>query len=145
MPSEMCHLAGQDLRAAELMLAEPDDFAPRIAAYHVQQCIEKCIKQALRLYGVNYTKTHRILDLIDMLPDGQRVFSAEVLERLEISGNRIADWEAKTRYASGYLVKRSTVQQGIDLARLVLSELKAFECTLPQRDENTGIDLMVLE
>lgn len=136
MPSEMYRLAAFDLKNAKWNMTQADDIAPRFAAYHVQQCVEKTLKQALRLYGVNYTKTHAILELVDMLPDTQEIFSQSVLDLIELRGSRLTDWSAKSRYAEGYMVKRSTVEQAIELAELALSELQTYESALPTLPDN---------
>ncbi len=135
MLSEMYRLAAFDLKTAKWNMAQPDDVAPRFAAYHVQQCVEKILKQALRLYGVNYTKTHSILELVDMLPDTQEIFSQTVLDLIELRGSRLTDWSAKSRYAEGYMVKRTTIEQAIELAELALSELQAYESSMPTAPE----------
>ena len=61
--------AKSDLRAAKFNLGGDDDYDLLIAAYHVQQAVEKTLKLALKELGVPYTKTRRIEDLLSRLPD----------------------------------------------------------------------------
>lgn len=48
--------AKSDLRVAKLVLGSDDDYDLLIAAYHVQQAVEKTLKLALKELGVPYTK-----------------------------------------------------------------------------------------
>ena len=45
----------------------PDEMFLNIAAYHLQQCVEKTLKGALECVGVTVPNTHRIPKLLQMV------------------------------------------------------------------------------
>jgi HEPN domain-containing protein len=57
--------ARQDMRMAELALAEG---IFNQACFHAQQCVEKAIKGWLEQQGRRPPRTHRMADLLTMLP-----------------------------------------------------------------------------
>jgi len=61
--------AEDDLRAAELILAAGDDGPSDAAAYHAQQCVEKCLKALFVRRGVDCPRTHDIAMLVALLSE----------------------------------------------------------------------------
>lgn len=119
--------AKSDLRVAKLVLGSDDDYDLLIAAYHVQQAVEKTLKLTLKELGVPYTKTRRIEDLLSRLPDNQNLLGEEWLDWLETNSATFCDWESKTRYVEGYSVtRRHVLRLYNDSVRLVAE----FERTL---------------
>ena len=59
--------ARQDLRMAELALGEP---IYNQVCFHAQQCVEKAIKGWLHSQGQQPPRTHRLADLLPLLPSG---------------------------------------------------------------------------
>lgn len=58
--------AARDLKAAKIMVGHGVQFKNEIA-FHVQQCIEKCLKGYLVFHNVRAPKTHKIEDLAKFL------------------------------------------------------------------------------
>lgn len=106
MKRELMELGRWDLQNAKWNLNESDDIAPRFAAYHIQQAVEKVVKCVLKELGVSYTKTHRINDLLARLPDGQDILSEEWIDWLEENAATLYEWESNARYTEGYTVSR---------------------------------------
>lgn len=119
MKREFMELARWDLQGAKWSLGESDDVAPRFAAYHIQQSVEKVLKCCLKEMGLSYTKTHRISDLVARLPQEQDLISPSWLEWLRRNAATLYEWESNARYTEGYLVERK-------FASDVLREATAF-------------------
>lgn len=103
-------IAWSDLKGAQWALGEPDDAFPQFAAYHIQQSVEKIVKCCLKELGVNYTKTHRISDLVARLPEGQTLIAPEWAEWLRRNAATLYEWESGTRYVDDYFVERKFAQ-----------------------------------
>ena len=58
--------ARQDLRMAELALADP---IYNQVCFHAQQCVEKVLKAILEANGRLPPRTHKLADLINLLPE----------------------------------------------------------------------------
>lgn len=73
--------AGQDLQMAELALQEG---IYNQVCFHSQQCVEKCIKGILANLDKTLPRTHSIVDLLRLLPEGFFSSSREELSQLDI-------------------------------------------------------------
>ena len=82
MPGTLIKIAQSDLRMANFAISTGDECDLRMAAYHIQQAVEKALKQILEDYGVSYTKTHKLYRLSALLPDSQAVPSRDPLALL---------------------------------------------------------------
>jgi HEPN domain-containing protein len=60
------HFAGEDLRVAELAMV---DGLYNQVCFHAQQCVEKSLKGWLAHRGENVPRTHRMADLLNLLPN----------------------------------------------------------------------------
>lgn len=116
--------AKSDLRTAKFNLGGDDDYDLLIAAYHIQQAIEKTLKLILKELGISYTKTHRIEDLMSRLPDSQDLLNEDWLDWLETNSSTLYDWESKTRYIEGYSVTRRHVLRMYNDAVRFVAELE---------------------
>lgn len=125
MKRDLLNKARWDLQNALWNLSQADDVAPSYAAYHVSQSVEKILKVCLKEYGVNYTKTHRIEDLLVLLPEGQSLIAPEYLDWLEDQAVTLYDWESKTRYVEDYIVTRRHVQRVYDGAQRLYTSIVA--------------------
>jgi len=58
----------RDMKNVDLVMPtlSTDEALWDIAAYHTQQAIEKLLKAILELKGMEYRKTHNLLDLISV-------------------------------------------------------------------------------
>jgi HEPN domain-containing protein len=114
--------ARQDLRVAELALSE--DIFNQVC-FHAQQCVEKAIKGWLEQQGRMLPGTHRIADLLVLLPSdlmGDLSNSLRLLDRFYIL----------TRYPDalpGMLAEgmpgHSDALEALDLARRALERVES--------------------
>ncbi len=92
-PSEVprwLRYAREDLETAELILEHGQ--VPRSACFNAQQCAEKGLKAALICFQTPFSKTHELLTLRRLLPDGFEIgASDEALVRL-------SRWAVDSRY-----------------------------------------------
>jgi HEPN domain-containing protein len=68
MPRQLLALAERDYQAA-LILARAENPQKDAAGFHLQQCVEKCLKAWLALRGTDYPKTHDVSLLLGLLED----------------------------------------------------------------------------
>lgn len=60
--------AEQDAVAARKLAGEPD-IADEIVGFHAQQAVEELMKAVLTAHGIDYRRTHDLVELIDLLRD----------------------------------------------------------------------------
>jgi HEPN domain-containing protein len=79
----MLRNADRDIKAFLILIAskEADEIT---ICFHAQQAIEKCLKAVLIKLGVNYRKTHDLLELATLIKDRslELPYSPEELSRL---------------------------------------------------------------
>ena len=88
---EWLAFAEEDLRMARLALGEGIE---NQVCFHAQQCAEKCLKALLTREGALIPRTHRIVDLWQLLPDAIRAQFADLQDALQ----ELDDYYAPTRY-----------------------------------------------
>jgi len=62
--------AESDLRLAALDIDSKDEYDTCLVAFHIQQAVEKILKVCLKEFGIDYTKTHKIEELLALLLEG---------------------------------------------------------------------------
>ena len=86
-----------------------DDAYLDIACFETQQAIEFLLKAILLEEGVEYGKTHHIVQLLELvLGTG---FTFEKQDVLELLSDTITDWEESSRYGKGIRTTVQTVQR----------------------------------
>ncbi|MCD8134149.1 MAG: HEPN domain-containing protein [Clostridiales bacterium] len=100
-----------------------DELLDDMAAYHVQQGIEKALKHVLKsICGLDETykgyRTHDIMALINIIQDNSNM---KIPERLINAAIDITSWEARSRYNDSPISVRSEINEAIDM----YDELKA--------------------
>ena len=120
--------ARQDLRVAELAFAEG---IFNQVCFHAQQCAEKAIKGWLEEQGQAPPRTHRMADLLMLLP-------ADLMDQLDDALRLLDRFYIPTRYPDalpGMLPEgvpgQADAQEALDLAR---QALKRVEQTLYSDD-----------
>jgi HEPN domain-containing protein len=110
--------AREDLRVAELALAEG---LYNQVCFHAQQCAEKAIKASLTGQEHTVPRTHRMADLLALLPPG-------VIGELADSLRLLDRFYILTRYPDAFpgalhegLPDQRDAQEALDLARRALS------------------------
>lgn len=94
-----------------------DELLNDMAAYHVQQSIEKVLKYALHsICGLDETyrgyRTHDIMTLINIVSDHS---DFSVPERLINAANDITGWEAHSRYDDSPVSVRDDIAEAISM------------------------------
>lgn len=64
-------LAERDLRTFRILAASPDADDAALG-FHAQQAIEKCLKSVLIRHGIEFRKTHDLVELLDLIADRGR-------------------------------------------------------------------------
>ena len=89
----------------------PDEMFLNIAAYHLQQCVEKTLKGALECVGVTVPNTHRIPKLLQMvIHNGANV---KVTEWVDDHAEMLSEWEAQSRYNMDFTVEKRKIDRAI--------------------------------
>ena len=136
--------AKSDIKLSHMLLNSDDDYDLLLAAYHVQQAAEKLLKSCLKELGINYTKTHDISSLLNLLPENQDYFESQDLVRFYEKAPLLSEWESKARYVAGYLVRYFIVK---DLCDFVSNYIKSVEEKFTEIDklnnEKSNIDSSV--
>ncbi len=127
MPGTLIKIAQSDLRMANFAISTGDECDLRMAAYHIQQAVEKALKQILEDYGVSYTKTHKLYRLSALLPDSQAVLSRDLLALLKPGLYVLTVWESESRYNTEFAASREEVLEMFSLAQAVLEAYALFE------------------
>ncbi|MCD8067666.1 MAG: HEPN domain-containing protein [Lachnospiraceae bacterium] len=94
-----------------------DELLNDMAAYHVQQGIEKALKHVLRtICGLDETyrgyRTHDIMTLINIVTDHS---DFPIAERLMDAANDITGWEARSRYDDSPISVRNDIVEAIEM------------------------------
>jgi HEPN domain-containing protein len=95
--------AKADLKICGLILSSyEDDLSINLAAYHLQQAVEKALKFRINSWGEIYPLTHNIGQLTGMLLK----LNDSPPEWLEEEADRITEYELKTRCVMGYITSK---------------------------------------
>ncbi len=122
--------AMDDITAARLLLSPAsnptnDEGLFDLAAYHIQQGIEKALKHLLHdHYGMDDTtrkfRTHDLAALI-FLVEG---YGFQVSNGLKRRASDISDWETNSRYGGNLLIEKREMEEAITLFYELISQIK---------------------
>ena len=117
MSDTLLDLAKTNLNVAKKLysMKDDDDRMLNIVAYHLQQFFELFLKHGLELSGVKYPKTHDIMSLLELMPEGK----FDIL--LPWCGT-ITEMESKTRYVKNYRMSQRIIEQLLPIADALLKE-----------------------
>lgn len=116
---EWVEKAENDLRAAAQILELGADAPTDAACFHAQQCVEKYLKAALVLNGIDFQKVHDVHVLVERLPLDARP-ALDVVER-----RRLTDYATSTRSPGDYEeIGLAEARAAVRLARRVRRELR---------------------
>ena len=120
-----------DYQTARMIWERPynDEMILNIAAYHLQQAVEKVLKGALECVGVTVPNTHKITKLIDMVYDNGA--NLTITDWLDDHSEMLSEWEVETRYNMDFLVEKRKLDRAI-------KEIQIFLTTNGIQDELRG-------
>ena len=116
---EWVQKAENDLRNAAHTLKIARQCPTDTVCFHAQQCVEKYLKALLTWKAIEVPRTHRIQELIPLVPPEAR----PRLERHEQL--RLTDYATVTRYPGDYEpIEMSEAKAAVSLARRVRREVR---------------------
>jgi HEPN domain-containing protein len=79
---DLLQRAEADLKMSEIALSQAvsDEMFLDIAAYHLQQCIEKTLKYVLAQNGIEFKKTHEIDELCEQFDEDHLIYPSWVYD-----------------------------------------------------------------
>ena len=89
--------------------------------YHLQQCIEKCLKYILEKNGIQYQHTHDINDLsweVDQLNLDNIINN--ITGRIFVNATAYTSWETRARYFGKFRESESNVEDAIEICEDLL-------------------------
>lgn len=111
--------------------------------YHIQQCVEKCLKEILSLFEVSYKRYHDIDYLVDLLcdqilcvPDFKSTIEETtpellaIVEELKFYGESYTRWESETRYNFGFVSRDAKIRKGFEHGDALIGITKRLQDTL---------------
>lgn len=112
-----------DLRAAEILLADPEGEL-RIVVFQAQQAAEKALKAVLAAHDLPIPKVHELTELLDRLP-----IPAPVLDRGELG--LLSPWARQGRYGGDGLTRQEATAL-LGSARRTLAAAEALVVEAPE-------------
>ena len=116
---EWVQKAENDLRNATHTLNMTRECPTDTACFHAQQCVEKYIKALLVVAGIDFPRTHRVDELLALVPDSHRPrLSADEQDRL-------TEYATVTRYPGDYdPISRREARAAVSTARRVRRDVR---------------------
>lgn len=111
-------------------LKTDDEFTMNLVGYLLQQAAELSLKHFLETNGINYPRTHRIEELLAIVPDGYQDNFEDVAYFAEV----ITAWESKTRYIKNYFLEEKTIRKIMPLIKRMLDIIKELDFAEPTGD-----------
>lgn len=108
-----------------------DDGIINDVAYHLQQCVELCIKHTLELNNINYPKQHDINELLTLLPK----HSLFPFTKINAMADQITSLESDTRYIKGYRASLEIVKSVFLIAEDMLKQADNISALNPLKYE----------
>ena len=114
--------AKADLMSARLILSqnEQDELFTDIAAYHVQQGIEKLVKFVLAANGVKHKNTHDMAILHEQLEDADIKAPSWIGANIDV----LNSYATKTRYGTNIVATTKKITQLLGLAEEFMISLQ---------------------
>lgn len=117
-----------------------DEYLYDLAAYHIQQAVEKELKYILHdIYGEDDTerrfKTHNISSLLIMINEYDQDFINNHKDIVDIS-DQLTSWEASSRYGENIVSTREDINKAINCAKGLEEEIMVFQAIKKYSDRN---------
>ena len=107
--------AQHDYAVVQAMQKINDEEYLDVCCYHIQQAIEKLLKYAIEMRGVNYPHTHNIA----LLYTEYCKLGYEEVDNLELFAGTLTEWESSSRYKESFY---ATIKQ-LNIASNIFSQL----------------------
>jgi HEPN domain-containing protein len=113
--------ANADLAVAKLITAceKTDESQIDIAAYHLQQAVEKSLKFMLNSAGRSHPRTHDIYVLAQQLDRYKFAIPEWVMENADV----LNEYETRTRYGAQLVASRSKIEGLLGLVEGLINDL----------------------
>lgn len=120
-----------------------DEYFYDVAAYHIQQAIEKELKYILHnVYGMDDTlrsyRTHNISTLMIFLEKYDTDFIQKHQDLVDMT-DTITEWEASCRYGENIVSTRRDIEKAISIADHILKEIQTLD-RIDSREGFSDID-----
>jgi HEPN domain-containing protein len=114
--------ARADLSVAKMIMASEsaDETQIDIAAYHVQQAIEKSLKFMLNNAGRPHPRTHDIYVLSQQLEKYKFVVPEWILQNADV----LNEYDTRTRYGARLVASRAKVDDLLELTITLIDDLE---------------------
>lgn len=127
-----------DLEAASYLLRQDDDCHVDMAEYHIQQAIEKVLKEYISRCGVTPKRTHDISQLYFTAKGLGLELPQPLDSTLLLCASTLTEAEAISRYASSYLTVRKNVEAEFKLA------VDLFQILFPDDSTQGTLNIMTI-
>ncbi len=110
-----------------------DECMVDMAAFHVQQAIEKALKYLLQTEaGVDEeTKGYKTLDITFLIKWTEEVTAFTVPEKLKIMADTITEWESASQYGGSYASMVADIKKAITLYHELREKIVEYEAASP--------------
>jgi HEPN domain-containing protein len=116
---EWAEKADNDLRTAAHTLKIVRNCPTDTVCFHAQQCVEKYLKALLTLAGVESPRTHRIDQLLELVPPRVRPMLTEDEQ------DRLTEYATVTRYPGDYdPIPLAEARRAVALARRLRTDVR---------------------
>jgi HEPN domain-containing protein len=112
--------AENDLRNAEFVLEMPENCPTDTVCFHCQQCAEKYLKAVLTLHASQFSRTHDLVVLLNLLRDATEIAldaeQVQPLNRYSVEARYPGDWEP---------IEKREAASAVEMARRVREAVRA--------------------
>lgn len=122
----MCDLwekANNDFKVVKLIINSKDRALKGICCYHIQQCIEKCLKYVLDMKGIKYKYKHDLTPLVNTCLN----LGVRIPETIQDNIDTLTDWESSSRYDANFDAIDSDIEELIIGAEELLKNVKELD------------------
>lgn len=133
MNETLLDLSKRQYKTATLLYKEypSDDGIINDVAYHLQQCVELCIKYILDIENISYPWHHDIGELLRLVPP----YHFKPFKEISNISDEITSLETNTRYVQGYRASLEIVKTVFSLAQAMLQEVSNIQALTPEKGE----------
>jgi HEPN domain-containing protein len=125
--------AKTDLKISRLILSTyDDDLSVNLAAFHIQQSLEKAMKFRINMLGEIYPATHNLEHLIDILSKLGETIPAPLADEAQ----NINEYAVKSRYVIDFLVSKNKLNGLLTHAEDLIKSYEPVEINMAGETPN---------